>query len=701
MHAKRHYLKYLLCFILFSLVLFLPFPKMTSMGQAEARTASPPEADMEREITRIILPYTDSLLLAETQNARETLRHTVERSDYTRALARFRDGGSQFYPIRYDLDSLDTSQTGFTYLQGIVEIPDDGSVICQPEWKNTALPVFLYSQDAPCELPVVSRDALRTGQATLPQHASLEDLEHNMYDVQVSYLYLEHDIWLETDLIWDFHAIDFDTPGTYQITATNDLPKGLLLSDEFQPFTYNVIIQDTETLTLSPPVFHGLYFFSYWMKPTPQPELLRAYYAIGEDGEWQEDTNKNFIQIDPDSYQRFTIFYYENVFFETPYYFRLEYDGEMSNTLKIYLTEDQLSYDLFEGDRDGGDREEQTPPSVVLPPVITAPPDVSPLPEETLPGTPLPEETLPPETSPGNVSSGQNRPSGGHSGPSGNAGASGSSGDTQTSGEFGYGPGYPAVMAISELLSEQPEMETGTETNTDIDMEMKMGEKAPLQASPFDAANTGRDISTSDTPSSFQESDTADYTILSGRRILKQMERNPDQPLLFTKHRMRLEIPTNTGFFSDITEDNYFKAELQPLDDDKIFVAFTMNGLALSELPPLTITVPWKADSENAVLEIRNQDGEVLTTAVYQDSSLVFTLEETGTFTIAERAFAGDSVVELPMAAAPEPTNGSVSASATGQAARLRTILVLCLPGICVPAAGIFVLRGRMKKRRR
>ena len=256
-------------------------------------------------------------------------------------------------------------------------------------------------------------------------------------------------------------------------------------------------------------------------------------------------------------------------------------------------------------------------------------------------------------------------------------------------------------MAISELLSEQPEMETGTETNTDIDMEMKMGEKAPLQASPFDAANTGRDISTSDTPSSFQESDTADYTILSGRRILKQMERNPDQPLLFTKHRMRLEIPTNTGFFSDITEDNYFKAELQPLDDDKIFVAFTMNGLALSELPPLTITVPWKADSENAVLEIRNQDGEVLTTAVYQDSSLVFTLEETGTFTIAERAFAGDSVVELPMAAAPEPTNGSVSASATGQAARLRTILVLCLPGICVPAAGIFVLRGRMKKRRR
>ena len=70
MHAKRHYLKYLLCFILFSLVLFLPFPKMTSMGQAEAMTASPPEADMEREITRIILPYTDSLLLAETQNAR-------------------------------------------------------------------------------------------------------------------------------------------------------------------------------------------------------------------------------------------------------------------------------------------------------------------------------------------------------------------------------------------------------------------------------------------------------------------------------------------------------------------------------------------------------------------------------------------------------------------------------------------------------
>lgn len=619
---------------------------------------------MEREVTRIILPpYTDVLLLAETWSAEDTLRQIAERSDYARALVRFRDGSSQFYPIRYDLAALDASQTGFTFLQGIVEIPDDGSIICQPEWKNIALPVFLYSQDTPCELPVVSRDALRNSQATLPLHASLEDLKKKMFDVQVSYLYLEQDIYLETNLIWDFHEVDFDTPGIYKITARHNLPEGLLLSDEFPPYTYSVMIQDTETLTLSPPTFQGVCFFSDWMKPTPQRELLRAYYAIGEDGEWQEDTNGDFIQIDPDSLQYFTVFYYENVFFETPYYFRLEYDGEMSNTLKIYLTENQLFYDLIEGDRDGGDREEQTPPSVVLPP----------------------------ETSHGNGSSSQNRPSGGHSGPSGNAGTSGSSSDTLTSGEFGYGPGYPAVMAISEPLSEQPEMETDAETDIEIE------EKAPLQASPSDADNAGGDISTSDTPSSFQESDTADYTILSGRRILKQMERNPDQPLLFTKHRMRLEIPTDTGFFSDITEDNYFKAELQPLDDDKIFVAFTMDGLALSELPPLTITVPWKADSENAVLEIRNQDGKVLTTAVYQDSSLVFTLEETGTFTIAERA----SAVELPPAVETEPSNGFGTASASSQTVRFGTILALCLSGVCVPAAGIFILRGRMKKRRR
>lgn len=682
--AKRLYSIYLLCAFLFFLAIYLPFPEMTSMGQTEAMTATPPVADMEREVTRIILPYTDVLQLAEIQNARETLRHTVERSDYTRALARFRDGSSQFYPIRYDLDALDTSQTGFTYLQGTVEIPDDGSIICQPEWKNTALPVFLYSQEAPCELPVVSRDALPTSQATLPQHASLDDLKKKLYNAKVSYLYLEQDIYWETNLIWDFHEVDFDTPGIYQITARHDLPEGLLLSDEFPPYTYSVIIQDTETFTLSPPTFQGVCFFSDWMKPTPQRELLRAYYAIGEDGEWQEDTNGKLIQIDHDSLQFFTVFYYENVFFETPYYFRLEYDGEMSNTLKIYLTEDQLSYELIEGDRDGGDREEQTPPSVVLPPETAVPPDVS----------PLPEEPTPPETSPGNGSSGQNRPSGGHFGPSGNAGASGSSG-TQASGESGYGPGYPAIMVISEPLSVQPEMETDTKTDTDIDMDTE--ENAPLQASPSDADSTGGDISTSDDPSTFQESDTADYTVLSGRRILKQMEQNPGRPLLFTKHGMRLEIPTDTGFFSDITDDNYFKAELQPLDDNKIFVAFTMDGLALSELPPLTITVPWKADSEDAVLEIKNQDGEVLTTAVYHDSSLVFTLEETGTFTIAERA----SVVELPRAVETEPSNGFVTASASGQTVRFGTILALCLSGVCVPAAGIFILRGRMKKRRR
>ena len=70
---KRPYSILLLCALLLFLVLYLPFPEMTSMGQTEAMTASPPEADMEREITRIILPpYTDVLLLAETRSAEDT-----------------------------------------------------------------------------------------------------------------------------------------------------------------------------------------------------------------------------------------------------------------------------------------------------------------------------------------------------------------------------------------------------------------------------------------------------------------------------------------------------------------------------------------------------------------------------------------------------------------------------------------------------
>ena len=53
---------------------------------------------------------------------------------------------------------------------------------------------------------------------------------------------------------------------------------------------------------------------------------------------------------------------------KVPYYFQLENDGECSNILKVSITEGDLHYDLIEGDRDGGDRGEQQPPTVTLPP---------------------------------------------------------------------------------------------------------------------------------------------------------------------------------------------------------------------------------------------------------------------------------------------------------------------------------------------
>ena len=93
------------------------------------------------------------------------------------------------------------------------------------------------------------------------------------------------------------------------------------------------------------------------------------------------------MQIATYNTQLMSVLYFEDFLYEVPYYFQLEYDGECSNILKVSITEGDLHYELIEGDRDGGDRGEQQPPTVTLPPDQ---------PDQTPPlGTTRPEENTP------------------------------------------------------------------------------------------------------------------------------------------------------------------------------------------------------------------------------------------------------------------------------------------------------------------
>lgn len=209
---------------------------------------------------------------------------------------------------------------------------------------------------------------------------------------------------------------------------------------------------------------------------------------------------------------------------------------------------------------------------------------------------------------------------------------------------------------------------------------------------PTETAETNAAISAP--ASTGQEADTADYTILSGRRIQKELELNPGRPVVITKHRIRLEIPADTGLFSNMSEQTLFRAEVMSLADNHISVMLSMDGIPLTDLPSMTITMPWEVADERPVLEVTNENGEVLGTATYLDSSTItFQLSESGAFTITPQAPAAMTPSE-PVA----PVDGQAGDSVSANSVSVGLVAFVLLVGIL--ASGFMILRVRRRGRR-
>lgn len=676
----------------------MPFEQIQAPAMASSRIATGSDAE-PREVVKVITSNSDALILAERQNARELLAAKLESRDYSTAAVLFSDRTRDFYPIQYDLDALDVGQTGLISLNGTVEVPDDVSI--DPELAAVTLPVFLYAPEVPCELPARSSDPVRDSQLLLTQDSTSGDLQKALKGNRSTYLYFDDGIFLQISLTWDMSSVLFGTSGTYRMSGTPDLPEGIVLSDEFSSFPCDVIIQETGAFSLAPPIIDGISFFTRWTKPTPQLDQLHRYYAIGDDGAWQEDTTGKLMQIAAYNTQLMSVFYYEDFLFEVPYYFQLEYDGECSNILKVYLTEGDLHYDLIDGDRDGGDRGEQPPPTVTqppdhpdeTPPLGTTRPEGNPppetRPEETLPVETVPAETQPAETAPADQenTSHNGSSSGTSGGPSRHSAASDST----------SGPGYQEALTASVSLSPLPE--TGPSVGALEEQSPEPSEAAVTAAAspvPTEAPETNAALSAP--ASTGQEADTADYTILSGRRIQKELELNPGRPVVITKHRIRLEIPADTGLFSSMSEQSLFRAEVMSLADNRISVMLSMDGIPLTDLPSMTITMPWKVADEKPILEVTNESGEVLGTATYLDSSTItFQLSESGAFTITPQTSAAAPAAVTPSEPV-APADGTAGDSVSANSVSVGLVAFVLLAGIL--ASGFIILRVRRRGRR-
>lgn len=606
------------------------------------------------EVVTVIAVPSDRVIGAEAGRAEEMISQVLRKDPTSKSAAvRLSDGSRRVFPIEYDYTSLMGAGTGLVMLPGTITPPDGCHI--SPELAETELPVLLYSPEEPRELPVTSVEPLSITQILLPEHAGFDDLIQEIKSERRIYYILEGGLTWSAEISWNFDAVEFCTPGTYQITARPLPPDGVFLPDGLPELACGVIIQPDDVFLLGPPEFTGLFMVSQWTKETPDLEKFRCFYAVG-DGPWIEDTKQDLISIPSHQTQSFQVFYYEDVFFDTPYYFKLSYDGEYSNILKVYFSEGEIHYRLYDGDRDGGDREDQTPPDIsqTLPPEETRP-------EETLPPDETgPEETLPPETTaPETPGTGETLPaetpapghsSGDNSGGSGNNESHGSSSAHKGASGNGYvsaGPGVetraPSPLSPSLPASAPPMPEPGSESLPAASVAGAGSDRIDAGGATSSAdVQTGSALETeSEAP---LEEDTADYTVYSGQRLQKYIELNPGLPLLVTKHRIQVAIPMEAPVFTRLEDSSLLRVEILSLSENAMRVELSVDGMAvpLDELPELTVTMPYVTTGEDVSLQVMDADGTVLTEARAIDRAhITFTVSQTGTFRIQEASEAG------------------------------------------------------------
>ncbi|RGY96003.1 hypothetical protein DXA13_18035 [Clostridium sp. AM58-1XD] len=468
-------------------------------------------------------------------------------------------------------------------------------------------------------------------------------------------------------LSWNLEDLPTDTPGNYTVTGFPALPEGLLLPEEFSSVSCEVCLQDDTKLTLSPPVINQYTLFMEWYKKTPEKNLFQFYYAVG-DGEWQEDISGGFMRLKSDS-QTLEVDFSgnESLLLGTSYFFRLQYDGEWSNTIEIFLEEGSLRYRWCDGDRDGGDRNEQESPDIIqnvpdTPPEETVPSDNAPL--ETVPSDDAPPVT---ETFPSSEGESSSLPrthsftGGGRKGP----------GTKQSKDTEGYGPGYPEeALSVTENQAAQV---AGDESAVKEEF----------------------------------EKDTGNTAVWSGTRIKAYKNLNTGWPLLFEKQQICLELPVDDPLFYDLTSNDLLHVEIEALTDRTVRIELNWNKNYITGLP-ITVTMPWDISNGCKDLRVTDSEGNFVGEAIYNaaDSRISFQAEGSGTFTIESSAVPSLSQTPDPPSVndnissgknSPIPTEKTSYASEAKDTTAPYIIAITVLAAALVLAGGILCFRNHPK----
>ena len=282
-------------------------------------------------------------------------------------------GEAIYVPVDWRYDDFDSGMTGIRMITGDVSLPDGY------EYMYGALtvesPVLVYDPDgAPVEVVSDLVHNIFYDGNIIPLGMAAADMEARLYDSADEIMRETaggYSFWVDVSI--DPSIVDSSAVGVYY-PVTLHLPLGVGFgSDDFRRPQMAVYVLDPEEVDLRAAETGPAGFEIYWLKGVAEPELRVSmdggdWQNVMDGGDWLELSG-----IAEDYWKRENVL---QIFFpsDPPYYWlnldlswfrhghvydfdiRYENDGFSVNFLRVDLTGAGFRFELFEGDRTGGDR---------------------------------------------------------------------------------------------------------------------------------------------------------------------------------------------------------------------------------------------------------------------------------------------------------------------------------------------------------
>ena len=250
-------------------------------------------------------------------------------------------------------NEIDTSAAGRQVLRGTLIAPEgisfDGGLEPVVE-----IPLLMYDENGE-GTEVLMPSEITSSTILIPLNANPD--EYINTDNQYT-LYTQNGDRFYAKAVWE-DIVPFTECGEYTVTGRLALPCGikaeqeedLLLEQKFFVMKEDKIYLDFVTIENGEIV-------CTWLKAIDDSDNIEVYYSPDNE-DWQVDDLYGFA-ID-------NAFIIPTAFLtpDTNYYFRLKYDDEFTDILFVNITADEISGNIIQGDRDGGDTAHQELPAYI------------------------------------------------------------------------------------------------------------------------------------------------------------------------------------------------------------------------------------------------------------------------------------------------------------------------------------------------